>query len=113
MAMDSDVIKSVGQGYNCPNELDAYVQIVHDTHPFGRTCTVSEIMMESSNIGTAQIADQLGAVRQRAWLKKMGFLDKVEIELRERRRALNPGSRWGPFETMTVGFGQGIAVAPL
>jgi len=43
----------------------------------------------------------------------MGFLDKVEIELRERGRALNPGSRWGPFETMTIGFGQGIAVAPL
>src|SRR4029078_10515736 len=68
---------------------------------------------ESSNIGTAQIADQLGTTRQKAWLKKMGFLDKVEVELRERGRALNPGSRWGPFETMTIGFGQGIAVAPL
>ena len=43
----------------------------------------------------------------------MGFLDTVEIELKERGRALTPGSRWGPFETMTIGFGQGIAVAPL
>jgi cell division protein FtsI (penicillin-binding protein 3) len=43
----------------------------------------------------------------------MGFLDRVEIELKERGRSLNPGSRWGPFETMTIGFGQGIAVAPL
>ena len=113
MAMDSGVIKSVGQVYNCPNELHVYGHTVHDTHPFGRACTVSEIMMESSNIGTAQIADQLGTARQKVWLKKMGFLDKVEIELKERGRALNPGSRWGPFETMTIGFGQGIAVAPL
>ena len=43
----------------------------------------------------------------------MGFLDKVGIELRERGRTLTPGSRWGPFETMTVGFGHGIAVTPL
>ena len=43
----------------------------------------------------------------------MGFLDPVAIELKERGRTLTPGSRWGPFETMTVGFGHGIAVTPL
>jgi cell division protein FtsI (penicillin-binding protein 3) len=43
----------------------------------------------------------------------MGFLDTVETEIRERGHPLTPGSRWGPFETMTIGFGQGIAVAPL
>jgi cell division protein FtsI (penicillin-binding protein 3) len=58
------------------------------------------------------MADQVGAARQQAFLKKMGFLDRVEIELKERGRPLTP-STWGPFETMTVGFGQGIAVAPL
>ncbi|GAA3905199.1 penicillin-binding protein 2 [Sphingomonas limnosediminicola] len=113
MAMDAGVIKSVGQIYNCPNVLPVYGHVVHDTHPFGRSCSVAEIMMESSNIGTAQIADQIGKERQRAFLKKMGFMDRVEIELKERGRALTPGNRWGPFETMTIGFGQGIAVAPL
>jgi len=113
MAVDSGVIKSWGQQYNCPQQLHVYGHIVHDTHPFGRICTVAEIMEESSNIGTAQIADQLGTARQKAWLQKMGFTGPVPIELKERGRALTPGSRWGPFETMTVGFGQGIAVAPL
>jgi cell division protein FtsI (penicillin-binding protein 3) len=113
MAMDSGVVTGPGQIYNCPDSLPAYGHVVHDTHPFGRQCSVAEIMMESSNIGTAQIADQLGKERQKAWLKKMGFLDRVDIELKERGRALTPGARWGPFETMTIGFGQGIAVAPL
>ncbi len=113
MAMDSGIVSGPGQMYNCPNVLPAYGHLVHDTHPFGRMCSVAEIMMESSNIGMAQIADQLGTARQKAFLKKMGFLDKVEVELPERGRTLTPGSRWGPFETMTVGFGQGIAVAPL
>jgi cell division protein FtsI (penicillin-binding protein 3) len=113
MAMDSGVVSGPSQILNCPKVLPAYGHLVHDTHPFGRQCSIAEIMMESSNIGMAQIADRLGTQRQKAWLKKMGFLDKPEIELRERGRPLTPGSRWGPFETMTIGFGQGIAVAPL
>lgn len=113
MAMDSGTVSGPSQMFNCPEVLPAYGHLIHDTHPFGRRCSVAEIMMESSNIGMAQIADQLGTARQKAWLKKMGFLDRVEIELKERGRPLTPGSRWGPFETMTIGFGQGIAVAPL
>jgi len=113
MAMDSGVIKSMGQMYNCPEALHAYGHTITDTHPMGRPCSVAEIMKESSNIGTAQIAAQLGKPRQEAFLRKMGFLDKVNVELKERGRTLTPGSRWGPFETMTVGFGHGIAVTPL
>jgi len=69
--------------------------------------------MESSNIGTAQIADQIGAARQKAFLKKMGFLDRLEIEIPEAGRTLSPGSNWNQIETMTVGYGHGIAVTPL
>jgi cell division protein FtsI (penicillin-binding protein 3) len=113
MAMDSGVVSGPAEMMNCPEVLPAYGHLIHDTHPFGRRCSIAEIMMESSNIGMAQIADMLGTERQKAWLKKMGFLDRVEIELKEKGRPLTPGSRWGPFETMTIGFGQGIAVAPL
>jgi len=113
MALDSGVVTGPGQMLNCAKVLPAYGHLIHDTHPFGRACSVAEAMMESSNIGLGQIADHLGKARQQAWLKKMGFLDKPEIELRERGRPLTPGSRWGPFETMTIGYGQGIAVAPL
>jgi len=113
MAMDSGIIKSFGQIYNCPDVLMAYGHAIHDTHPFGRQCTVAEIMKESSNIGTAQIAAQVGAQRQKYFLGKMGFLGPVQIELRERARALTPGANWGPLEVMTVGYGHGIAVSPL
>ena len=113
MAMDSGVVKSFGQIYNCPDELVAYGHVIHDTHPFGRQCSVAEIMKESSNIGTAQIAAQVGAERQKFFLGKMGFMGPVQIELRERARSLTPGANWGPLEVMTVGYGHGIAVTPL
>jgi cell division protein FtsI (penicillin-binding protein 3) len=113
MAMDSGIITSFGKQYNCPKELRAGRFTITDTHPFGRRCSVAEIMKESSNIGTAQIAAEVGSARQQAFLKQMGFLDPVEVELRERGRTLTPGANWGDIATMTVGYGHGIAVTPL
>jgi cell division protein FtsI (penicillin-binding protein 3) len=113
MAMDSGIIKSMGQMYHCPNELHVAGRTINDTHPFGRACSVADIMKESSNIGSAQIADQIGSARQKAFLKKMGFLDPVGIELKERGRTLTPGNQWNQIERMTVGYGHGIAVTPL
>lgn len=113
MAMDSGIVTSFGNMYDCPRSLKAGRFSITDTHPFGRRCSVAEIMKESSNIGTAQIAAQVGAERQRAFLKQMGFLDPVKIELAERGRTLSPGANWGEIATMTVGYGHGIAVTPL
>jgi cell division protein FtsI (penicillin-binding protein 3) len=113
MAMDAGIIKSFGKMYPCPESLRVGGRSISDTHPFKRACSVAEIMKESSNIGTAQIAAQIGAAQQKAFLEKMGFLSPVGIELRERGRTLTPGSNWGEVATMTVGYGHGIAVTPL
>ncbi len=113
MAMDSGIIESMGKMYNCPAGLSVGRFTITDTHPFNRACSVAEIMQESSNIGTAQIAAEVGAARQKAFLDKMGFLSPIAVELKERGRTLTPGSNWGQLATMTVGYGHGIAVTPL
>jgi cell division protein FtsI (penicillin-binding protein 3) len=112
MGFDSGVVKSVGQMYPCPGELHVSGRVITDTHPFARNCSVAEIMQESSNVGTAQIADQVGAARQKAFLKKMGFFDRLEIELPERGRTLSPRD-WSRTDVMTVGYGYSIAVTPV
>ncbi|GAA3996024.1 penicillin-binding protein 2 [Sphingomonas humi] len=115
MALETGDVKSMGQIYPCYDKLSLPGgRVITDTHPFGRPCSVAEIMMESSNIGTAQIAAQVGGERQRAFLKGMGFMNKVEVELPERGRTLTiPVSNWSQATTMTVGFGHSIAVTPL
>jgi len=112
MAMDSGIIKSFGKMYPCPREFPAYGKVIHDTHPYGRACSVAEIMKESSNIGSAQIAAEVGAARQRAFLEKMGFLKKSDIELPEKTKPISPRD-WGPLDVMTIGFGHSLAVSPL
>jgi cell division protein FtsI (penicillin-binding protein 3) len=113
MAMDAGIIESMGKMYDCPKGLRAGRFTITDTHAFNRPCSVAEIMAQSSNVGTAVIAAEVGAARQRAFLQKMGFLSPIEIELMERGRTLSPGSNWGEIATMTVGYGHGIAVTPL
>ncbi len=113
MAMDLGVVRSLGQLYQCPKALKAGRFRITDTHPFGRACSVAEIMQESSNIGTAQIAEQIGGGRQKEFLRRMHFLRPVAIELKEQGRPLTPGANWGDISTMTVGYGHGIAVSPL
>ena len=113
MAMDSGIIESFGKTYNCPSGLPVGRFTISDTHPIAGPCSVADIMKESSNIGTAQIAAEVGGARQKAFLSKMGFLSPVAIELTERGRTLTPGNNWGDIATMTVGYGHGIAVTPL
>ncbi len=113
MAMESGVVKSFGDIWDCTHDLRIGRFRISDTHPFKRNASVAEIMMESSNIGTAQIARAVGATTQQAYLKKLGFMEPVSIELKERGRTLTPGSNWGETAVMTVGYGHGIAVTPL
>ena len=112
MGLDSGVVKSVGQMYPCPGQLHVSGRSIGDTHPFNRACSVAEIMQESSNVGTAQIADQVGAARIKQFLGKMGFLAPLQTELPERGRTLTPRD-WSRTDVMTVGFGHSIAITPL
>ncbi len=74
---------------------------------------VEKIIVESSNIGTAQIASLIGKINQKSFFKKIGFEDKVEIEILESAEPLGNKNNWGPLETATIGFGHGFSVTPL
>jgi len=73
-----------------------------------------EVLAYSSNLGAAHIALAVGAERQRAWLRQMGFFSRIGIELPEAGLPIiPPASNWREAATMTIGFGHGIAVSPL
>jgi len=85
---------------------------IHEAEHMPATLTVRDVLAQSSNIGTAQIALRSGPDRQRAFLARMGLLEAVKSELPETARPLYP-SHWGTVETATIGFGHGISVSPL
>ncbi len=85
---------------------------IHDFHATHRVLTVPEVFTHSSNIGTARMALMVGVEGHKAFLKKMGQLDRLRTELPESAEPLVP-KRWSELNTMTIAFGQGLNVAPI
>ena len=87
---------------------------IRDHHYLGPELSVKDVMVKSSNIGTARLAAMVGGVRQKEFLRRFGLLDLTGIELPEASRA-KPQSpkRWSNLSTATVSYGHGISVSPL
>ena len=85
---------------------------IHDFHAQNRVLTVPEIFTYSSNIGAARAALAVGVEAHKAFLKKMGQLDRLRTELPESAEPIVP-KRWGELNTITIAFGHGLSVAPL
>jgi cell division protein FtsI (penicillin-binding protein 3) len=85
---------------------------IHDYEPQHRALSVPEIFTYSSNIGAARIAMAMGVDTHKAFLKKMGQLDRLRTELPESAEPIVP-KRWGELNTITIAFGHGLSVAPL
>ncbi len=85
---------------------------IHDFHPQSRFLSLPEVFTYSSNIGTARMAVSLGVEYHKAFLRKLGQLDRLRTELPESAEPLVP-KRWMELNTVTIAFGHGLSVAPL
>jgi cell division protein FtsI (penicillin-binding protein 3) len=112
-AMVLDVGKAtVNSTYDARSALRYGRFKINDFHGQGRVLTLPEVFVHSSNIGTAKMALSVGVEGHRAFLKRMGQLDRLRTELPESAEPIIP-ARWGELNTMTIAFGHGLAVAPL
>lgn len=85
---------------------------IRDLHPLGRPLSVRDIFLHSSNVGAGMMALDLGAERERMFLEKFGLAAPMRTEAGPVAAPKLP-AHWGRAETITVGFGHGLAVAPL
>ncbi len=111
-AMDRGVVTSMAKRYDATAPLAVAGFHIKDDHSLGRWINVPEILVHSSNIGTARIADELGAAPMQQLFRNLQFDQRAPIELKERAKSLWPYN-WGRITTMTVSYGHGIAVTPL
>jgi cell division protein FtsI (penicillin-binding protein 3) len=111
MALDSGKI-TLDSKFDARGDLHYGKFTIHDFHAQHRILSVPEIFTYSSNIGTARMALSLGVDYHKAFLKKLGQLDRLRTELPESAEPLAP-KNWGELNTVTIAFGQGLSVAPL
>jgi cell division protein FtsI (penicillin-binding protein 3) len=80
-------------GYDATKPIHYAGFTINDFHPQKRWLSTPEIFQYSSNIGSAKMALDFGATVQKKFMKKLGFLDRLPIELPERGRPMYP-SPW-------------------
>ncbi len=110
-ALDDGIV-TLEDGYDATKPLRISRFLIRDDHPKKRYLTVPEIFTYSSNIGTAQMALDIGAERQQEFLGDLGLLQAANVELTEVGAPLVP-STWRKSSTMTISYGHGLAVSPL
>jgi cell division protein FtsI (penicillin-binding protein 3) len=111
MALDSGKI-TLNSTWDARGPLHYGKFTIHDSHPLGRVINTKEVFIYSSNVGAARIALSQGVEAHKAFLTKMGQLQRLRTELPESAAPLVP-RRWGELNTVTIAFGQGLSVAPL
>jgi cell division protein FtsI (penicillin-binding protein 3) len=87
---------------------------IRDFKNYGPQLSVSDVIIKSSNVGTARIVAQVGPLRQQAFLKELGFLDPTPVELVEapRARPLLP-RKWSEIHSATISYGHGLSASPM
>jgi cell division protein FtsI (penicillin-binding protein 3) len=87
---------------------------IRDFHNYGSELPVKKVISKSSNIGTARIAQEIGSIEQKKFLKSLGFFDIVPLEMVEASggKPLLP-KNWSELSTMTISYGHGLSATPL
>lgn len=87
---------------------------IRDFHDYGPILSATDVIVKSSNIGTARIAMMIGAVKQRAFLGALGFLVHTDVEMVEAPTGdpLLPAN-WSEISTMTISYGHGLSSSPV
>jgi cell division protein FtsI (penicillin-binding protein 3) len=98
--------------YDVRQPLVAGAYTIKDPYPQGRPLSVRDIFLHSSNVGAGMLALESGAERQREFLARLGLTEAMRTEAGPVAPPQLPKS-WGRIETITIGYGHGLAVAPL
>ncbi len=111
MAFDYGVTDLSGS-YDATRPLVIGNASISDYHAQKRVLTVPEIFTNSSNIGTAKMALDVGLERHQEFLRRVGLFDRLTTEVPESAKPLLP-KQWSRLATATAAFGHGFAVQPL
>jgi cell division protein FtsI (penicillin-binding protein 3) len=111
MALESGTA-DLDKTYDVSQPLTTGPYTIKDLHPLARPLSVREIFLHSSNVGAGMLARELGARRQRELLDAFGLLQPMRTEAGPVALPQLP-KHWGDAETVTIGYGHGLAVAPV
>ena len=85
-------------------------QLIDDYEPIEGFIGIAEILVRSSNIGSAHISQMIGPQTQRNYMDQLGLLKPSPLEIIENGVPLVP-KNWSHITAMTVSYGYGLSVS--
>jgi cell division protein FtsI (penicillin-binding protein 3) len=98
--------------FSVPDSIELDGSRFHDaeTHPT-ETLTATQILAQSSNVGTSEIAQDLGETRLLAQVKNLGFGQRTDLGFPGEEAGLVAGAaQWEPTDYVSLPIGQVDAV---
>ena len=111
VALESGLFKE-NEVFDVSKPLTISSRTIRDFHPLDYAINIPEIIVRSSNIGSAKIAEKLGSSIQLKYLKSLGLMDKLSLEIPETGSPLVRTDA-KLLTTMTISYGHGIAITPV
>lgn len=111
IALESGKIQISSRYDTSPLKIANYT--IHDLHSLKGPASVPEILINSSNIGSARMALEFGGEFQHAYLDRFGLTRTAALEIPEVGAPQVPSGNWSNITVATVSFGHGISVSPL
>jgi cell division protein FtsI (penicillin-binding protein 3) len=113
MAIDTGEITDLGRTWPADRPLMVGGNPIRDSHALGARLNVPQTLIHSSNIVSAQIAQEVGGERMHDYFTQLGMTEPAYIELPARGAPLGMRGEWNASRAAYAGFGHGIAVTPL
>jgi cell division protein FtsI (penicillin-binding protein 3) len=103
--------------FSLGRDIKVYDRTVHESHqdiPAVRELTVTQILAQSSNVGTVKLGLEVGKKRLVDMIRQFGFTERLGIDFpAEAPGRMLAAEKWSGTTIANVPIGQGIATSPL
>ena len=111
IAYESGLVKE-NDVFDVSKPLKISSRTISDFHPLNYAINIPAVIVRSSNIGSAKIAEKFGSKIQLKYLKSLGLMDKLSLEIPETRKPIVRTDK-KLLTTMTISYGHSIAITPI
>ena len=111
LALEEEIVDTKTIIKNIKNNIKCSIHEISDIKQFPEAMTVEDILIQSSNIGTVNIARKVGEEKYKKFLKQLNLLNSPKFELDEIGSPIP--FNWNKCKLETISFGHGITTTPL
>lgn len=113
IGLDTGAVK-LSDSFNVSQPIKLGKYLIKDYKFHKANLSVPEVLIFSSNRGIGQIGMKIGIQKQQEYLKNIGMLSPINLEISEKSKPIHVSTKqWSDVYLVTMSYGHGIAVTAL